>query len=143
MTVELGAPARRHPACSRVAFDHRRPHDLLTRRQGFGGVAGAVEPGLAVEDLRLLGRACRQLLAVEPGRAADRQGRADTQGHDLHGPVERGAVHEGPMVGIGKQFGEIGRIEGAKTVGWNLDADLEGLASEMMLDIALGDRALA
>ncbi len=96
----------------------------------LGGVPGAVEPGLAVEDLRLLGRTRRQLLAVELGRTADRQGRADAQGHDLDRPVERGAMHEGAMVGVGKQFGEIGRIERPKPVGRNLDADLEGLADE-------------
>ena len=106
------------------------PVDLLARGQRLGGMARAVDPGLAMEDLGLLGRAGGQHLAVEPRRGADRQGGADPQGHDLDRPVERGAVHEGAMMGVGEQLREIGRVERAQPVGRNLDADLEGLADE-------------
>ena len=50
-------------------------------------------------------RARRQHLAIELRRRADGKRGADPQGHDLDRPVERGAVHEGAVMGVGEQFG--------------------------------------
>ena len=79
--------------------------------QRFGGVASALDPGLAVEDARALRGARAPPFRGRAGRGADRQGRADPQGHDLDRPVERGAVHEGAVMGVGEQPGEIRGVE--------------------------------
>ena len=62
---------------------------------------------VAVEDARLLRRARSSVSRSSLRRGADRQGGADAQGHDLDRPVERGAMHEGAVMGIGEQLGDI------------------------------------
>ena len=83
-----------------------------------------------MEDLGLLGRAGFELFAIELRRAADRQGGAHAERHDLDRAVERGTVHEGAVVGVGEQARQIGRVERIETLGRDLDTDLEGLSYE-------------
>src|SRR6185437_11738932 len=113
-------PARRYPGRGSVTFDHGWSDDLLAACQGLRRVACAVNPGFAVEDAGSFGLVRSYSLAVQFGCHPDRQCGAHAQGHDLDWPVERRAMHEGAMMRIGEQLGEVSGIERCKPVGRNL-----------------------
>ena len=78
----------------------------------------------------LFGRAAASVSRSSCGAAPIGRVAPTRERHDLDRPVERGAMHEGAVMGVGEQLGEIGRVERGEPVGRDLDADLEGLADE-------------